>query len=188
MFFVMFRHLKFGEMKIRFILRKAVTVVSAAAFCLASSPAVKAGLPPISLAQMYSYASSGNVRALRAAVQRGLNIDSVDRFGNTGLCHAILQNNCTAYNAFRSAGANPRSPCIQNIPTRQYDNFMDQSCAAAITDTPRQAYNKFNEGEFIIAKRTWIIGGILLAGGLVAILAGGGGGGGGSHYYFVPYT
>lgn len=175
-------------MKIRFILRKAVTVVSAAAFCLASSPAVKAGLPPISLAQMYSYASSGNVRALRAAVQRGLNIDSVDRFGNTGLCHAILQNNCTAYNAFRSAGANPRSPCIQNIPTRQYDNFMDQSCAAAITDTPRQAYNKFNEGEFIIAKRTWIIGGILLAGGLVAILAGGGGGGGGSHYYFVPYT
>ena len=187
MFFVMFRHLKFGEMKIRFILRKAVTVVSAAAFCLASSPAVKAGLPPISLAQMYSYASSGNVRALRAAVQRGLNIDSVDRFGNTGLCHAILQNNCTAYNAFRSAGANPRSPCIQNIPTRQYDNFMDQSCAAAITDTPRQAYNKFNEGEFIIAKRTWIIGGILLAGGLVAILAGGGGGGGG-HYYFVPYT
>ena len=185
MFFVMFRHLKFGEMKIRFILRKAVTVVSAAAFCLASSPAVKAGLPPISLAQMYSYASSGNVRALRAAVQRGLNIDSVDRFGNTGLCHAILQNNCTAYNAFRSAGANPRSPCIQNIPTRQYDNFMDQSCAAAITDTPRQAYNKFNEGEFIIAKRTWIIGGILLAGGLVAILAGGGGG---SHYYFVPYT
>lgn len=188
MFFVMFRHLKFGEMKIRFILRKAVTVVSAAAFCLASSPAVKAGLPPISLAQMYSYASSGNVRALRAAVQRGLNIDSVDRFGNTGLCHAILQNNCTAYNAFRSAGANPRSPCIQKIPTRQYDNFMDQSCAAAITDTPRQAYNKFNEGEFIIAKRTWIIGGILLAGGLVAILAGGGGGGGGSHYYFVPYT
>ena len=188
MFFVMFRHLKFGEMKIRFILRKAVTVVSAAAFCLASSPAVKAGLPPISLAQMYSYASSGNVRALRAAVQRGLNIDSVDRFGNTGLCHAILQNNCTAYNAFRSAGANPRSPCIQNIPTRQYDNFMDQSCAAAITDTPRQAYNKFNEGEFIIAKHTWIIGGILLAGGLVAILAGGGGGGGGSHYYFVPYT
>lgn len=187
MFFVMFRHLKFGEMKIRFILRKAVTVVSAAAFCLASSPAVKAGLTPISLAQMYSYASSGNVRALRAAVQRGLNIDSVDRFGNTGLCHAILQNNCTAYNAFRSAGANPRSPCIQNIPTRQYDNFMDQSCAAAITDTPRQAYNKFNEGEFIIAKRTWIIGGILLAGGLVAILAGGGGGGG-SHYYFVPYT
>lgn len=183
----MFRHLKFGEMKIRFILRKAVTVISAAAFCLASSPAVKAGLPPISLAQMYSYASSGNVRALRAAVQRGLNIDSVDRFGNTGLCHAILQNNCTAYNAFRSAGANPRSPCIQNIPTRQYDNFMDQSCAAAITDTPRQAYNKFNEGEFIIAKRTWIIGGILLAGGLVAILAGGGGGGG-SHYYFVPYT
>ena len=188
MFFVMFRHLKFGEMKIRFILRKAVTVVSAAAFCLASSPAVKAGLPPISLAQMYSYASSGNVRALRAAVQRGLNIDSVDRFGNTGLCHAILQNNCTAYNAFRSAGANPRSPCIQNIPTRQYDNFMDQSCAAAITDTPRQAYNKFNEGEFIIAKRTWIIGGILLAGGLVAILAGGGVCGGGSHYYFVPYT
>ena len=96
-------------MKIRFIFRKAVSVISAAAFCLASSPVVRAGgLPPISLAQMYSYASQGNVRALRAAVQRGLNIDSRDRFGNTGLCHAILQDNCTAYNAFRSAGANPR--------------------------------------------------------------------------------
>ncbi len=175
-------------MKIKFLFRKAITLVSLAAFCFAYSPVVQAnGLPPISLAQMYSYASSGNVRALRAAVQRGLNIDSRDRFGNTGLCHAILQNNCTAYNAFRASGANPRSPCIQNIPVQQYDRFMSRSCTANIDDTPRQAYNKFNEGEFIIAKRTWVIGGILLAGGLVAILSGGGGGGGGA-VYFAPYT
>ena len=174
-------------MKIKFLFRKAITLISLAAFCFAYSPVtLAAGLPPISLAQMYSYASSGNVRALRAAVQRGLNIDSRDRFGNTGLCHAILQNNCTAYNAFRASGANPRSSCIQNIPSQQYDRFMAQSCAANIDDTPRQAYNKFNEGEFIVAKRTWIIGGILLAGGLVALLSGGGGGGGGA--YFIPYT
>lgn len=174
-------------MKIKFLFRKAITLLSLAAFCFAYSPASWAvGLPPISLAQMYSYASSGNVRALRAAVQRGLNIDSRDRFGNTGLCHAILQNNCTAYNAFRASGANPHSSCIQNIPSQQYDRFMSQSCAAAITDTPRQAYNKFNEGEFIVAKRTWIIGGILLAGGLVALFSGGGGGG--SNAYFIPYT
>ena len=173
-------------MKIKFIFRKAITLLSLAAFCFAYSPVTLAvGLPPISLAQMYSYASSGNVRALRAAVQRGLNIDSRDRFGNTGLCHAILQNNCTAYNAFRASGANPRSSCIQNIPTQQYDRFMEQSCAADINDTPRQAYNKFNEGEFIVAKRTWIIGGILLAGGLVALFSGGGGG---SSAYFIPYT
>lgn len=174
-------------MKIKFIFRKAITLLSLAAFCFAYSPVTLAvGLPPISLAQMYSYASSGNVRALRAAVQRGLNIDSRDRYGNTGLCHAILQNNCTAYNAFRASGANPHASCIQNIPSQQYDRFMAQSCTADITDTPRQAYNKFNEGEFIVAKRTWIIGGILLAGGLVALFSGGGGGGGG--VYFVPYT
>lgn len=175
-------------MKINFGFRKAVTIISLAAFCIASSPVVQAsGLTPMSLAQMYTLASQGNVRALRAAVQRGLNIDSTDRFGNTGLCHAIRQNNCTAYNAFRASGANSGSPCIQNIPTNEYDRFMAQSCAAAISDSPRQAYNKFNEGEFIISKRTWIFGGLLLIGGIALALSGGGGGGGGKHYIPV-YT
>lgn len=174
-------------MNFRLKIRKVVTVITAAAFYLTSVPVQAAGLPPMSLSQMYSYAAQGNVRALRTAVQRGLNIDSVDRRGNTGLCHSILQNNYTAYNAFRSSGANPRHPCIQNIPPYQYESFMDSSRAAAITDSPRQAYNKFAEGEFIIAKRTWIIGGLLLGGGIALLLSGGGGGGGGGHY-FVPYS
>ena len=66
-------------------------------FC---SPAL-AYLPPISNAQMYTLATMGNVRALRAAIQRGLNIDTLDRNGNTALCHAIKQRNYTAYNTTR---------------------------------------------------------------------------------------
>lgn len=170
-------------MSIKFGIRKTISILTAAAFCIASSPAYTAPLPPLSLAEMYRYASQGNVRALRAATQRGLNIDSTDRYGNTGLCHAIKQNNYTAYNAFRAAGANPRHPCIQNISPRQYQYFMTSSRAAPETVTSREAYKKFDEGEFIISKTTWVVGGLLLAGGITALaLSGGGGGGGGGVY------
>lgn len=135
---------------------------------------------------MYSLASQGNVRALRAAVQRGMNIDATDRYGNTGLCHSIYQNNYTAYNAFHASGANPRHPCIQNIPPQQYDYFMASSRATPVTATPRDAYKEFADGEFVFSTTTWVIGGLLLAGGIAAIALSGGGGGKKHHYYFPP--
>lgn len=133
---------------------------------------------------MYSLATQGNVRALRAAVQRGLNIDATDRYGNTGLCHSIYQRNYTAYNAFHASGANPRHPCIQNIPPQQYDAFMASARATPVTATPRDAYKEFADGEFVFSKTTWIVGGVLLAGGITALALGGGGGGGGSTPYY----
>ena len=84
-----------------FSFKSIVTYLTMVSFYIATTlSAFAAPLPPISLAQMYSLASQGNVRALRAAVQRGMNIDATDRYGNTGLCHSIYQNNYTAYNAF----------------------------------------------------------------------------------------
>ena len=173
-------------MKVKFFKFKSiVTYVTIVAFYWATIlSAVATPLRPISLAQMYSLASQGNVRALRAAVQRGMNIDATDRYGNTGLCHAILQRNYTAYNAFHASGANPRHPCIQNIPTYQYDSFMNSSRATPVTATPRDAYKEFADGEFVFSKTSWVLGGLLLAGGITALVLSGSGGGGGSDYYF----
>lgn len=170
-----------------FSFKSIVTYLTMVSFYIATTlSAFAAPLPPISLAQMYSLASQGNVRALRAAVQRGMNINATDRYGNTGLCHSIYQNNYTAYNAFHASGANPRHPCIQNIPPQQYDYFMASSRATPVTATPRDAYKEFADGEFVFSTTTWVIGGLLLAGGIAAIALSGGGGGKKHHYYFPP--
>lgn len=168
-------------------LRKPISIFVVGLFFLKSTLA-GAALPPLSLSQMYGYAASGNVRVLRAAVQRGLNIDAMDRNGNTGLCYAILKGDKVAYNAFRAAGANPQPPCVQNINQHQYGNFTDSYGVAGVEESPRAAYNQFNEGEYIISKKTWIIGGLLLLAtgiGIAAASSGGGSsnkGGGGTAY------
>ncbi|MDR1694210.1 MAG: ankyrin repeat domain-containing protein [Lactobacillaceae bacterium] len=158
--------------------RKSISIITAVCFYFTST-ASHANIPPLNLSQMYGYASSGNVRALRAAVQRGMNIDTVDRNGDTGLCYAIKRNNKTAYNAFRAAGSNPKHGCTQNIPRQQYNSFMNSSGVVGLEETPRAAYTRFDKGEFVISTKTWVIGGLLLAGAGVALAAGGGGGGGG---------
>ena len=103
------------------LLKKFVVYLSAVSFISAGSLAYAEvlpsnPLPPISKAHMYQLARNGNVKALRYAAQRGLDVDSVDRYGNSGLCHAIYRDDCRAYNTFRAAGANPRHPCTQTIP------------------------------------------------------------------------
>lgn len=169
--------------------KNIVVGVTTIAFYLASVP-VHAGPPlaPLSLGQMYSLATQGNVKALRGAVQRGLNINITDRNGNTGLCHAIWKRDYTAYNAFQASGANPRHSCIQRIPTERYDSFMSSWKVSDVAATPRDAYKYFNEGEFFVNDSTYWIGGALLVGGIAAIALGGGGGGGSNHVYRDIYT
>ena len=164
---------------------------AALAICLFAftSFSAHAYLPPISNAQMYSLATMGNVQALRAAIQRGLNIDTLDRNGNTALCHSILQRNYTAYNTLRAAGANPNHPCVQNVSNNNYDSFMASNRVVPITANSREAYAYMGQEDYIFSTRTWLIGGALLLGGLAALLLGGGGGGGsGGGYYFYPTT
>ncbi|MFV0627431.1 MAG: hypothetical protein ACK5N8_08820 [Alphaproteobacteria bacterium] len=168
--------------------RKGLSILTLTCFYMTSLSA-QAALPPLSLAEMYNYASNGKVRVLRVAVQRGLNIDTTDRNGNTGLCYAILQNNITAYNTFKAAGANPRHGCTYNIPSQQYQNFMAKSSVYKEEQTAREAYQHVNRGEFIVSKKVWWIGGaVLLGAGAALAFSGGGGGGGGSSATTDNYT
>ena len=164
--------------------KKAIVFVTIYAFLVATLPAY-AYLPPISNAQMYTLATQGNVPALRAAVQRGLNIDTLDRYGNTALCHAILQRNYTAYNALRAAGANPYHPCVRNLRAGYYDSFLSSKRVVPTTANSREAYAYMGEDDFLFSPATWwTLGGILLGGALILIFSGGGGG---SDNYFPVY-
>ncbi len=161
----------------------------AASFALFfSTPAQSYYLPPISNAQMYTLATMGNVRALRAAIQRGLNIDTLDRYGNTALCHAVKQRNYTAYNTLRAAGANPHHPCMRNIVERNYDSFMGSRRVVPTTANSRDAYAYLGEEDYFLSTRTWLIGGAILLGGALALLLGGGGGGGNDVFYPLTYN
>lgn len=134
-------------------------------------------LSPLSFSKMYNLAQNGEVEALRASVRRGMNIDSLNQNGDTGLCVAAQNRDAYTYNAFRAAGANPRHPCVQRI--RYYENFVNSSKAVSVTATPREAYGTMGKEEFKISPTTWwLLGGLAIGGGIVALAAGGGGGGG----------
>ena len=161
-----------GKFK-RGIFRGVVTFITLAAFCFASFSASANPMPPISMAKMYSYASRGNATALRQAIDRGLDIDIQDRYGNTGMCHAILKRDYTAYNSFRAAGANARHPCTQRISPKLYYNFMNSGKVVPIDYVPVQAY----DDSFYLTPFEWTLVGIA-AGGLLWLLLSGGGSGG----------
>lgn len=160
------------------IFRILVTFVTIYSFLLVATPA-QAYLAPISNAQMYALAVQGNVPALRAAVQRGLNIDSLDRNGDTALCYAVRQRNYTAYNTLRAAGANPNPPCMQQIIAQNRDSFLASRRIVPTTANSRQAYAYLGDDDLSFAPSTWIIGGALLAGTALALIFGLSGGGGG---------
>lgn len=148
-------------------------------FALLPQNAKAWGLAPESFNRMYSMAHNGEVEGLRASVYRGLNIDSVNSRGDTGLCVAARRHDIRAYNAFRASGANPRHPCTQRI--YDYEEFVSNSNAVPFVANSREAYSALGKEEYRIAPWVWWTGGALLVGGVAAAIAlGGGGGGGGS--------
>ena len=163
--------------------KKVIVFITIYAFLLAGMPA-RAYLPPLSNAQLYTLAVQGNVRALRAAVQRGLNIDSLDRYGNTALCHSIIKRNYTAYNTLRAAGANPHHPCIQNIANGNYDSFVASRRVVPATANSRQAYAYVGDDDTIWTTGMWATAGAVLLGGIIALVLSSSGGGSDD---FVPY-
>ncbi|MBP1532402.1 MAG: hypothetical protein ILA52_02775, partial [Alphaproteobacteria bacterium] len=135
------------------------------------------GLPPQSFSKMYALAKSGEVEALRASVFRGLNIDSVNQNGDTGLCVAAQRHDAYAYNSFRAAGANPRHPCTQKIS--DYEEFVNSYRTVSMEASPREAYGALGKEEYKVSSAVWWwLGGAALIGGIAAIALGGGGGGG----------
>lgn len=158
---------------------KSVCLLTAYAVAFAAIPryAHAWGLAPESFDRMYQLAQQGNVEALRASVYRGLNIDSVNRDGDSGLCVAAKRRDAYTYNAFRAAGANPHHPCVQRI--KGYESFVENSQAVPVTATARAAYGAMGKETYAVSSRLWWgLGALLLAGGVVALVAGHGGGGG----------
>ena len=164
-------------------MKKIISLAVLCAFSFANGVSA-AGLAPEDFNQMYALAHNGEVYALRGSVQRGLNIDSLDKYGNTGLCVSIYRNDQRAYNTFRAAGANPRHPCTQNIPTARYESFMSSSRVVAVNETPRQAFNVIHSG-FMYSAKFWETALVGVAG-IAAIAMSGGGGGGSSAVEETP--
>lgn len=163
------------------LLLKTVGLISLVSFSISVVPSkvYAYNLSPLSFSKMYNLAQNGDVEALRASVRRGMNIDSVNQNGDTGLCVAAQHRDAYTYNAFRAAGANPRHPCVQRIA--YYENFVTSSKAVSVTATPREAYGTMGKEEYKISPTTWwLLGGLALGGGIAAIAMSGGGGGGGS--------
>ena len=160
------------------LVRKLFVFATVYSFLLGSLPRVAwAYLPPLSNAQLYTLAARGNVRALKAAVQRGLNIDSLDRYGNTALCHAISQRNYIAYNTLRAAGANPNHPCTQNLAAYNRDSFLASRRVVPSSANSRQAYSYVGDEEFVFSDSALLLGGLVLAGAALAVAFSSGGGG-----------
>ena len=134
-------------------------------------------LAPLSFDQMYSLAQNGDVEALRASVRRGMNINVMDKYGDTGLCIAARRHDSYTYNSFRAAGANPRHPCTQNID--DYDDFVNSYRTVSVSANTREAYSTMGKETFSFSPNLWwVLGGVALAGGITAVAVSGGGGGG----------
>lgn len=167
--------------------------------CLFGGQAV-AGMAPANFNAMYNFAVQGKVKVLQDAMTRGLDIDSVDERGNTGLCVAIWKSNYRAYNVFRSLGADARHNCVQRISKERYNAFVQGFGAqngVASSSYASQAYKTSdyknieqlsasknyghisydpNEQPLIESSTAWTIGGVALVGGGIAIALSGGGG------------
>ena len=96
----------------------------ALALSLASSAAA---LSEQSFNAMYAAAADGDVEGLRAAIHRGLRIDSVNAKGDTGVCVAIKNSDYTAYNSFITVGARTNPTCLGRITRSVYDKFINSN-------------------------------------------------------------
>ena len=172
-------------------------LLAAAFICLMSfnAQAYLQSLAPQNFNALYALASRGDVSAINNARSRGLNIDSVNADGDTGLCVAAKLRNRTAFRSFLQSGANPSHPCTWNI--NGYQSFMQsavQTPAGNINTAPTTVYGTtttsgsqsggswFSGGK--AGGMSWttkaLIGaGVVAAGVGTALAVGGGGGGGG---------
>ena len=114
---------------------------------------------------------------MRDAVNRGLDIDSVNLNGDTGLCIAVKRNDYVAYNSFRMSGANPRHACTYRI-LEEYREFLASNRAANTQKIVGNEESLYYDGEEK-SWWPWILGGAVVGGVALAL---GSGGGGGSDY------
>ena len=134
-------------------------------------------LSPQSFEALYDLASRGDVSAINNARSRGLNIDSVNGRGNSGLCEAAIRGNARAFRAFLQAGASPYHPCTQNIDG--FQKFMNAVVRAPMTNLDTAVLGAGAGQSMSLGTKTLIGAGVVAAGAGVAVAVSGGGGGGG---------
>lgn len=171
---------------------------------LAWSGQAMAGMAPANFGAMYNFAAQGKINVLKNAVDRGMDIDSVNHNGFTGLCVAIYRQDYAAFKVFKSLGADVRHSCVKKIPKERYEAFVNGASGqrayaqryaggGAAAGGYRQDYgnyqhNRVSQGRFghvdynpddeplISSDTAWTIGGVaLVAGGIAVALSGGGG-------------
>lgn len=162
----------------RFFKALVITLISnalIAASMVSTAQAYLRALPPESFNAMYALAAKGDIVSLDAAVKRGLNINSVNADGDTGLCVAVKRHDARAYNTFRAAGAAGRPPCSHFIS--DWDAFTNSSRVKS--GALWQNSNSVKRGSDKFAVWPWVIGAGAV--GVIALLLSGGGGGGSSN-------
>ncbi|MBP5698859.1 MAG: hypothetical protein J6W96_04980 [Alphaproteobacteria bacterium] len=154
----------------KFSAEKYISAIVLAAFCAVNNTyaySYSGQLSPQNFNKMYHYASIGRGDVLREAVERGLYIDTLNEQGDTGLCIAIKRRDYTAYNAFRSAGANVKHACTYRIYD-QYKAFMNSSKVAPVANVSQ---SKAAAGYYWNKEHSWwpwILGAALVGGGIYA--------------------
>ena len=137
-------------------------------------------LPPEAFKDMYWMAAKGDVSSLNSARARGLNIDSVNANGDTGLCVAARYRNRTAFRSFLQAGANAHHPCTWNVSGYEEFKLSVMTNNVRNADTARTAI-RAGQGMSWTTKALIGTGVVAAAAGTAIAVGGGGGGGGGSH-------
>jgi len=140
-------------------------------------------LSPQSFNALYNLAANGDVSAINNARSRGLDIDSVNANGDTGLCVAAKRKNKKAFKSFLQSGANPSHRCTWEID--DYRDFLRSVIQKPVRnmDTAVGSAQKLAAGStgMSFTTKALIGAGIVAAGAGTAIaLSGGGGGGGGN--------
>ena len=135
-------------------------------------------LTPRSFNALYDLAAKGNVTAINNARSRGLNVDSVNSNGDTGLCVAAKNRDRRAFKSFLQSGANPYHPCTWDVGG--YQDFMKSVIANPVKNLDTAyAANKGILSGMSLTTKALIGAGIVAAGAGTALALGGGGGGGG---------
>jgi len=132
-------------------------------------------LSPQNFDALYAMAKKGNVTAINNARARGLDIDSTNANGDTGLCVAAKRRDKKAYKSFLQSGANPSHYCTWNIVG--YREFIQ-----SVINTPAQNIDTAVKASQIKEGMSWktktLIGtGVVALGAGVGLALGGGGGG-----------
>lgn len=86
-----------------------------------------AGMAPASFGAMYNFAAQGKTHVLKNAVDRGMDIDSVNHNGFTGLCVAVYRQDYVAFKVFKSLGADVNHDCVKKIPQERRNAFINKA-------------------------------------------------------------